>query len=248
MDRGKKTAIAAAVVILVIVFSLGAFLILGSGAPKDDLSWVPIITPYVNDNADLLSYSDYIDLDDFRYSVELNNTCEIAVLTVNTIMPVGINDYALRTFEVNRIGQGGQDNGVLIVLSTDEQAWRVVTGVGVESILTGAELSYLSNEYLVPNLEAGNISDGLVLFTYALGMDLVDNYQHAPAPQPHYPISFIPLEDWQLILVVVVVGTAGVLTKGRIFLWLFFIISMGKGGKGGWGGGRTGGGGARGRF
>jgi uncharacterized protein len=250
MDRGKLTAILAAVVILVIVFGIGAFLILSNGAPNDDLQWVPTIEPYVNDNAGILSYSEYVDLDDFCYLVELNNTCEIAVLTVNTTMPIGINDYALRTFEKNGIGQRGRDNGILIVLSADEKAWRVVTGAGVANILNGVELSALSDAYLVPYLESGDLPGGLVHFTRAIGFDLVDNYQFSEPPQPNYPISFIPLEDWQLVLAIVIVGIAGVLTKGRIFLWLIYLVTMGRvgGGRGGWGGGRTGGGGSRGRF
>jgi len=48
--------------------------------------------------------------------------------------------------------------------------------------------------------------------------------------------------------VLVVVGLV-VLTRGRILLWIPYIILLliGRGG-GGWGGGKTGGGGARGRF
>ncbi|HTY46807.1 MAG TPA: TPM domain-containing protein [Methanomassiliicoccales archaeon] len=251
MDRGKRVAFAAAAVICIVILAVGAFLILGAGAPKEDTSWVPTITPYVDDRAGVLNYSDYQDLDNFCYAVEQNNSCQIAVLIVNTTQPVGVNDYAIKVFEKNGIGQAGKDNGVLFVYSADEKAWRVVTGAGVSDILNGARLTDLASTYLTPELEAGNYSNGILLFVYAIGLDLVDNYHSTgTGDSTDYPISFIPLTWWQWALILVVVMGLTVVTKGRFLMWLGYIILafVGRGGSGGWGGGKTGGGGARGRL
>lgn len=249
MDRGKRAAIALALVILVIVAGVGAYLVLSAGAPEEDLSWVPTISPYVDDRAGVMTYGDYVDLDDFCYAVELNNSCQIAVLIVNTTQPIGINDYALRTFEKNGIGQQGKDNGVLFVFSYSEEAWRVVTGAGVSGILNGARLTELRQLYLDPYLESGDYSTGIKLFVYSIGLELVDNYSSTGTPSSGYSFLGITLAWWQwvIIILVVVVLVAG--TKGRILIWIPYLLFslIGKGG-GKWGGGRTGGGGARGRF
>jgi uncharacterized protein len=249
MDRGKRAAIVVALVILVIVAGAGAYLILSAGAPKEDLSWVPTISPYVDDRVGVMTYSDYLDLDDFCYEVELNNSCQVAVLIVNTTQPVGINDYALKTFEKNRIGQQGQDNGVLFVFSYSEKAWRVVTGAGVSDILNGARLTELRQTYLDPYLESGDYSTGIKLFVFSIGFELVDNYS-APGSEPS-GISFlgITLTWWQWTIIISVVVFLVVGTRGRIIFWIpsLLLSLIGRGG-GGWGGGRTGGGGARGRF
>lgn len=251
MNSRERVALAAAVaiVIVVIVAAVGVFLVLSAGSHQEDLSWVPTVTPYVDDRIDLLSYDEYQDLDYFCYAVELNNSCEIAVLIVNTTQPIGINDFAIKTFEVNGIGQEGKDNGVLFVFSYSEEAWRVVTGAGVSDILSGAKLTELRQTYLDPELEAGNYSTGIVNFIYAIGLELVDNY-HSEGSGSVYPISWIPLETWQWYAVIGVMVVLTIATKGRILIWIPQLIFalLGGGGKGGWGGGRTGGGGARGRF
>ena len=250
MDQGKRVAIAVALIILIVIASIGAFLILSSGAPREDLSWAPTITPYVDDRVGVMTYNDFYDLDDFCYAVELNNTCQIAVLIVNTTQPYGINDYAIGVFEKNGIGQSGKDNGVLFVFSYSEKAWRVLTGKGVADILSGAKLTEFRQLYFDPYIASGNYSEGIKLYTYAIGLELIDNYVNSGGSQNNYPINGIPLTDWQIGIVVVVFICLVIVTKGRIIVWIpyLFLALIGRGGGGRWGGGGTGGGGARGRF
>jgi uncharacterized protein len=249
MGNGKRTAIVVALVVLIILGGAGIYLVLSAGAPKEDLSWAPTIAPYVDDRVGVMTYSDLIDLDDFCYAVEQNNSCQIAVLIVNTTQPIGINDYALKTFEKNGIGQEGLDNGALFVFSYSEEAWRVVTGAGVSDILNGARLTELRQLYLDPYLEIGDYSTGIKLFVYSIGLELVDNYSAPEAEQPNGPFLGITLAWWQWTIIIFVVVLLVFGTRGRILLWIpYLLLSLiGRGG-GGWGGGRTGGGGARGRF
>lgn len=244
MDRGKRNAVIAALAILLIILIVGTILVTNS-APREDLSWVPTINDYVNDRAGVLDASDAYDLETFCEAVEINNTCQIVILIVNTTQPAGVNDYALKVFEKNGIGQKGKDNGVLFVMSFDDRAWRVVTGAGISGILNGGKLTEFQLTYLDPNFADGNYSTGITLFVYAMGLELVDNYQSSGDNGEWYPIDFIPLNWWQLGLVVTVFFVVMVVTKGRAFLWIGSIFL---GGRGGFGGGRTGGGGARGRF
>jgi uncharacterized protein len=244
MDRGKRNAAIGALAILFTILIIGAILVTVS-APKEDLSWVPTLNDYVNDRAGVLDAGDAYDLEVFCADVESNNTCQIAVLIVNTTGSVGVNDYALKVFEKNGIGQKGKDNGVLFVMSFDEGSWRVVTGAGVSDILNGGKLTEFQLTYLDPNLESGNYSTGIKLFVYAMGLELVNKYQPGGSTGEWYPIDFIPLNWWQLGLAISVFLVLMVVTKGRAFLWIGSIFL---GGRGGFGGGRTGGGGARGRF
>lgn len=57
------------------------------------------------------------------HQVDYWTTAEIVALTVNTTEPLGLDFFLLQTFEANAIGKEGRDNGVLIVVSTDERAW-----------------------------------------------------------------------------------------------------------------------------
>jgi uncharacterized protein len=250
MNRSTKAAAIAVIVVMAIVFAVGAFIILQPSNPEDT-SWVPKLEYYVTDDTYVLTDSDYSHLDDFCAAVEVNNTCQIAVLIVNGTnyngVHVGVNDLAIKVFEKNGIGQKGKDNGVLFVFSTADESWRVVTGKGVEGILNGARLTELQNTYLVPYLDTpAKYSTGITLFIYSIGLELTDNYvDPGPGPSP-YPIDFIPLDGFQLVIVIAVFIALMVVTRGRAILWIGLLFS--RGGRGGFGGGSTGGGGSKGRF
>ena len=250
MNRSTKIAAIAVVVAMAIVFSVGAYIIL-QPSNADNTSWVPKLEFYVTDDGYVLTDTDYNDLDLFCYSVEQNCTCQMAVLIVNGTnydgVHVGVSDLAIKVFEKNGIGQKGKDNGVLFVLSTADKSWRVVTGKGIEDILTGTRLTELQNDYLVPYLVApGNYSQGIKLFIYSIGLELTDNYVNTgPAPSP-YPIDFIPLNGFELVIAVGIIIVLMVVTRGRAVLWVGLLF--GRGGGGGFGGGSTGGGGSKGRF
>jgi uncharacterized protein len=250
MNRSTKAAAIVVILVMAIIFAIGAFLI-QQPSNSDDTRWVPTLDYYVTDDSYVLTDSDYNDLDRFCYAVEQNSTCQMAILIVNGTdyngVHVGVNDLALKVFEKNGIGQKGKDNGVLFVVSTEDRSWRVVTGKGIEKILTGAKLTELQNTYLVPYLDApGNYSEGIKLFAYSIGLQLTDNYLNTgPAPSP-YPIDFIPLTGMELAAAIGIIIVLMAVTRGRAVLWISLLF--GRGGRGGFGGGSTGGGGSKGRF
>jgi hypothetical protein len=97
-------------------------------------------------------------------------------------------------------------------------------------------------------MEQGDLSYGITLYVYAIGLELVDNYvSEGNDPGNDHPIWFIPLSGWQLTLVAIGIVALVVITRGRAILWIFFLFSRGGGG-GRFGGGGTGGGGSRGRY
>ena len=245
--RQRNAAIAAVVIVSLI---LAAVLFVVYSAPKDDYSGIPTVSPYVNDDAGVLIDADYYDLEDFCYEVELNNSCEIALLIVDDLGDYDLNTFAIKTFEKNGIGQEGKDNGVLVVFFVNDTLvrWRTVTGSGIMGILSGSVLKGFENDYLIPQMEQGDLSYGITLYVYAIGLELVDNYvSEGNDPGSEYPIWFIPLNGWQLALVVIAIVALMVITRGRAILWIFYLFSRGGGG-GSFGGGKTGGGGSRGRL
>ncbi|OPY31854.1 MAG: hypothetical protein A4E32_01458 [Methanomassiliicoccales archaeon PtaU1.Bin124] len=249
MERRTLIKAVAAVVILTIIAAVALFVIY---SPKDtSYEGIPSLTPYVTDDnyvlmapeGDLFPY-----LDDMCYELEKNNSCEVALLIVNETGKYDLNTYAIKVFEKNKLGQSGKDNGVLICFLVNDNStrWRVVTGVGVEGILNGARLKALEQENLLPELDEGNVSWGIYFYTEAITNELRSKYiSPGHDPLSDYPIWFIPLNTWQLMLVVGILIVLTVVTKGRILFFIPYLFGGG-GGRGGWGGGGTGGGGSRG--
>jgi uncharacterized protein len=249
MNR-RQLGIAIVAVVLVTAIIAAALFVVYS--PKgEDYSGIPTLVPYVTDDSLVLEDSDYYDLQDFCYAVELNNSCQVALLIVNTTGKYDLNTFALKTFEKNGIGQKGKDNGVLSVflIANNETRWRTVTGKGVQDILSGFVLKGFENEYLIPNVQEGNLSHGITLYIFSIGLELDDKYK-SPGSDPWNgdPIDFVPLTGWQWVIALVVLSILTVITKGRILMWIPWLLLGRGGGRGGFGGGGTGGGGSRGRL
>jgi uncharacterized protein len=208
----------------------------------------PVLEFYVTDSVGVLTSDETLEIEIFCENVYQEKGAEIAILVVDTTAPDGIDLFALRTFEENGLGQKGEDNGLLILISVAESAWRVEVGYGLEGALPDALVGRIVEEHLVPHLQQGDYFSGLLYATTFLGMEILDNYDGVPPPQrnPKYPLPWVPLTFWQLMLVVAISVSVGTITKGKVVPWVGGFV-QGKGGRRR-GGGRSGGGGARGRW
>jgi len=225
-------------------FALLALLI-SSGAATADY---PTLVYYVTDQVGVLTESEEYDIEDICVEVYEQTGAEMAVLVVNTTLPDGIDIFAVKTFEQNGLGQEDKDDGLLILVSTEEGAWRIEVGYGLEGILPDSKVGDIGTTYMEPYLAVADYYTGIYEAAYALGVEILDNYEGSPqSSDSQYPIPWIPLKTWQLVLVIGVVATLAIVTKGRVLFWLLFFRNWGGGGKS-WGGGRSGGGGARGKW
>lgn len=203
---------------------------------------IPTIFLYVNDLASpgALLRDEENALDSLCTRIDELSSAEVAIVVVNTTAPMAIEEFGFRTFEANAIGKAGKDNGLLIVLAVDDGAWRIEVGYGLEGILPDSKVAQYARTWLEPAINASDYYGGLYDVTLAIGQDIVDNYdQGGGASNPQLWVL-----DWRgIALGVAVVVVVGVLTRGRAFLWVGEIFK-----RGGFGGGRSGGGGASGRL
>jgi uncharacterized protein len=231
-------------VMIAAVVTGGYLLLRTDGGEVEDF---PELEYYATDLSGAVSEDDLYYIGEICYEVDLNTSCEMAVLVVNSTYPHDVDYYSLRTFQQNGIGKAGGDNGVLVVVATDDGTWRIEVGYGLEGILTDVRVNHLAQEYLTPNMTAGAYGNGLFELTYALGEVLILEYDSDRSSGPAFPVGGVPLtwEQWAIIAVVFIVVV--IVTKGaalRPLLWLLALLAGGRGG--GFGGGRSGGGGSSG--
>ena len=206
---------------------------------------VPEVYLYVNDLASpsALLQAEYDSVEDLCYQVDAATSAEIAILIVNTTAPMDINAYAVEVFQHNGIGKVGRDNGVLLVVATDDRLWRFEVGYGLEGILPDSFVFRVGTDNLTPALQSGDFYGGIYDAIWAVGTRIVERYD-AGAPNPNPDLLVL---DWKAIAIVIAVFIGiGIVTRGRSFLWLGALFSFLRRGK--FGGGRSGGGGARGGF
>lgn len=113
---------------------------------------------YVYDWEDLLTDDEEAKIEAYCLKVDENITAEIVIISIKTFdgktkeqaSLYYFNDYLLDG--VKGIGKAGKDNGVLILVSLTENAWRIEVGYGVEGDLTDAECGRIGRDILVKYL------------------------------------------------------------------------------------------------
>lgn len=204
-------------------------------------SAVPEIYLYANDFVGVLTSEEIDSLDEICYELDQVTSDEIAVVVVNTTLPEGIDIFAVELFEQSGIGKEDLHNGVLVLVSTEESMWRIEVGYGLEGILNDAKVGTIGRENLEPYLAVGDYYPGIFYTVAALVGELTSDPDRIN--EDGYDVELLRLDYWQLALAVAVFGAVAVATRGRVFFWIGGVLTRGR-----FGGGRSGGGGAKGRF
>jgi uncharacterized protein len=101
---------------------------------------LPSPAGYVNDFGNILS-NDVLLEQELAY--ETNTTIEIALVTLDSVPPeYTLFDYGVALFDQWKIGQKGEDNGILVLIvrnGTVGNRMRIILGYGIQGYITGAE-------------------------------------------------------------------------------------------------------------
>lgn len=73
--------------------------------------------------------------------------------------------------------QEGKDNGLVILLVTDQRCIQFYTGYGLEGVLPDAICKRIQTKYMIPYLKDGNWNEGMVAGIRRLASDLTDQWK-----------------------------------------------------------------------
>lgn len=88
---------------------------------------------------------------------------EMAVVALGSIGDYDAFEFALELFQRWGIGGKGRNTGVLILFVYDSHDIRIMTGTGIEGVLTDARCSQIVHDDMIPAFKAGAYGDGLCL-------------------------------------------------------------------------------------
>lgn len=140
------------------LFGLFALQLSGSFVKAGDLKF-PTPDGYVNDWEGIISNDD--ELNSSLQEFEKSTGVEIAVVTTPDFQDTYIEDYAVQLFETWKIGQAGEDNGVLVIVSSEQRESRIEVGYGLEGILTDATTGQIQDSEMIPYFQTGDYSTGI---------------------------------------------------------------------------------------
>lgn len=141
-----------------IVCAVLLLLFLPFAAIADDL---PALTGRVVDDAGLIDAATRESLTGKLADFETKSSDQIVVATVATTGGEAIEPYANRLFRAWKLGQAGEDNGILLLVARDDRKMRIEVGYGLEGTLTDLHSKLIIENTMVPAFRAGDFSGGI---------------------------------------------------------------------------------------
>ena len=128
----------------------------------DTLAPIPPLTRHVVDQASLLQPAQAEELDQRLARFEKTHGSQIAVLIVTTTQPEAIEQYSIRVFDAWKLGRRQFNDGILILVATQDRKLRIDTGYGLEGAIPDAIAKRVVSEVIAPQFRGGNPLDGLL--------------------------------------------------------------------------------------
>ena len=137
-----------------------AFLLLCSFSAEAEPRF-PTLTGRVVDEASLLPPVDAVQLNSDLEALEKKSSDQLVVATFQSLQGYPIEDFGYQLGRAWRIGQGGVNNGVLLIVAPNERKVRIEIGRGLEPQLTDAMSSLIIQNAILPAFRRGDWAGGI---------------------------------------------------------------------------------------
>ena len=155
---------------------------------------IPELTQPVNDFAGVIDPASERALDSRIRSLQAATGDVVVVATIDTFQPYAtIEEYATEMFE-NRgrgIGQGGKDNGVLVLVAVKDRRVRTEVGYDLEEFIPDGFAGETEREFMLPDFRRGDYGTGLLTGVSRLISRIAErrNVTLQDVPPPRAPAS-----------------------------------------------------------
>ena len=137
------------------------WLLAALGAVPAGAADVPFLSGRVVDDAEVLAPATRERLAARLKAHEDKTTNQVVLLTVPTIAPESIEEYASRVFAAWKLGRKDKDNGVLVVVVPGDRRMRIEVGYGLEGTLTDSVSGRIIRNRMTPQFKSGNYDAGV---------------------------------------------------------------------------------------
>lgn len=134
----------------------------------------------VNDLANMLAPQEVQALEQKLVNYNDSTSTQIAIVTVTSLGPYEVADFAYRIGESWGVGGKGKNNGILILVSKNERKVNISTGYGLEHVVPDAYAKRIIEQIIKPAFAQGNFYHGLNSATDQIIMLASGEYQAEP--------------------------------------------------------------------
>lgn len=120
---------------------------------------LPKLTQFVNDFSGAFTGSQWSELNQIAKEYEKKTTNQILVVLFPKRNDKELADIWLKIFRDNQIGQKGKNNGLLLLIATEEKKIRIVTGYWLEGDIPDILARDIIEKDIRPAVNEGRIYD-----------------------------------------------------------------------------------------
>ncbi|MEE0921216.1 MAG: TPM domain-containing protein [Paludibacteraceae bacterium] len=118
---------------------------------------------YVCNPDEIVVSSDVVLLNRLARQLEDSTQVELCVVAVNSIGEMEAFDFCYEVFQRWGIGKEGKNTGVLLFLAVESRDVRIMTGGGIEGVMTDAVCHSIVQETMMQPLRNADYSDAMAL-------------------------------------------------------------------------------------
>lgn len=234
--------------VMVLILGIFTFSITGCGNSKK----IPIPTVkdgvYIYDDGNIIDDDVESQINDMLVDLEEKTEVEFAVITVEDLQGLEIEEYANNLFNTLGIGKKGEDNGILLLISQPDERVRLEIGRGLEGCLNDAKCGRILDDYFVPYRDNDEYTKGTELTVEATLNVLADEYDvQIQGLDENIQLEEENEEDYTIIFIIVVIiifAVCLIMEKNDYHGGGGIFVGGGGSSGGSFGGGFSGGGGA----
>lgn len=173
----------------------------------DTLVAIPPLHSHVTDLSGVLSGAEREALEAKLQAFEAAKGAQLAVLILPGTAPETIEQFGIRVAEAWRLGRAGVDDGLLLLVATQERTLRIEVGYGLEGIVPDVVARRVIDETIVPRFARGELAAGIEAGVQQL-MRLIEGealpppsvhdgkLQQLPAQLPFLFVAFLGVASW----------------------------------------------------
>jgi uncharacterized protein len=129
---------------------------------------VPPLRGYVNDYANMMSGQTRAKLEGELKAFEQSDSTQLVVLTIPSLQGEALEDFSIKVAEAWKIGQKGKDNGIILLVASQERKIRIEVGRGLEGRLTDLTAGRIIDLVIKPRFKRGDYDGGFIAGVHAL--------------------------------------------------------------------------------
>ena len=118
---------------------------------------------YVCNPDEIVASSDVVLLNCLARQLEDSTQVELCVVAVNSVGEMEAFDFCYEVFQRWGIGKEGKNTGVLLFLAVESRDVRIMTGGGIEGVMTDAVCHSIIHETMMQPLRNADYSDAMAL-------------------------------------------------------------------------------------